>query len=56
VLVIAHRLSTIRDAHLILVMQAGVVAEAGSHETLLARGGAYARLVAWQMTGAEAAE
>jgi ATP-binding cassette subfamily C protein CydCD len=56
VLVIAHRLSTIREADLILVMQAGTLAEAGSHDALVARGGVYARLVAWQMTGAEAAE
>ena len=56
VLVIAHRLSTIRDADMILVMQAGRVVESGPHAELLARGGAYARLVAWQMTGAQAAE
>ncbi|WP_149538233.1 ABC transporter ATP-binding protein/permease [Siccirubricoccus phaeus] len=55
VLVIAHRLSTIRHADAILVMQAGRVVEAGSHAELLARGGAYARLVNWQMTGTEAA-
>ena len=54
--VIAHRLSTIRDADMILVMQAGRVVESGPHAELLARGGAYARLVAWQMTGAQAAE
>jgi ATP-binding cassette subfamily C protein CydCD len=56
VLVIAHRLSTVRDADLILVMQEGRVVEAGPHAALLAKGGAYARLVAWQMAGAEAAE
>ncbi|GAB3167067.1 ABC transporter ATP-binding protein [Streptomyces incanus] len=42
--VIAHRLSTIRDADTILVMENGSIVEQGSHEKLLAAGGAYARL------------
>ncbi|MCT9627363.1 ABC transporter ATP-binding protein [Pseudarthrobacter equi] len=42
--VIAHRLSTIRDADLILVMEAGQIVEQGTHASLLASGGAYARL------------
>ncbi|MDR1821167.1 MAG: ABC transporter ATP-binding protein/permease [Oscillospiraceae bacterium] len=42
--VIAHRLSTIKNADLILVMQDGDIAESGTHEELLARGGAYASL------------
>jgi ABC-type multidrug transport system fused ATPase/permease subunit len=47
-LIIAHRLSTIRRASTILYIEAGRVIEMGSHESLLARGGAYARLHATQ--------
>uniref|UniRef100_A0A8C3MWH9 Mitochondrial potassium channel ATP-binding subunit n=1 Tax=Geospiza parvula TaxID=87175 RepID=A0A8C3MWH9_GEOPR len=45
VLLIAHRLSTIRGAHLIAVLARGRVAEAGTHEELLRRGGLYAELI-----------
>ena len=47
-LIIAHRLSTIEHADRIVVMEAGRVAEQGTHTALLAAGGLYARLHAMQ--------
>ena len=46
VIVIAHRLSTIHDADKIVVMERGCIVETGTHESLQAAGGAYARLLA----------
>jgi len=50
--VIAHRLSTIRNADRIVVMVDGGIVEQGTHDQLLAAGGAYYRLYAAQFSGA----
>ena len=46
------RLSTVQDAHRIVVIQHGQVAEQGSHEELLEAGGVYANLVRRQLARA----
>jgi ATP-binding cassette, subfamily B, multidrug efflux pump len=48
-IIIAHRLATVRDVDRILVICDGGIAEEGSHEELLARGGMYSRLYRTQM-------
>jgi ATP-binding cassette subfamily B protein len=55
--VIAHRLSTIKGADLIVVLQAGQIAEQGTHAELLEHGGIYANLYAmgFRQIGAEEA-
>jgi ABC-type bacteriocin/lantibiotic exporter with double-glycine peptidase domain len=48
--VIAHRLSTVRDAHQIVVMDQGRIAERGTHHELCVAGGRYAALIDNQRT------
>jgi ATP-binding cassette subfamily B protein len=55
-LIIAHRLSTIVNAHTIIVMERGRIAERGSHAELLAASGLYARLWRLQQRQARAQE
>jgi len=55
-LVIAHRLSTIRRADRIVVLDDARIVEAGSHDQLLAAGGAYAKLYELQLEGEPSAQ
>lgn len=56
VIVIAHRLSTIRRADRILVLRQGEIVEMGTHDDLMAKGGAYAEMVAAGLDEGEIAD
>ena len=51
--IVAHRLSTIREADVILVMRDGKIIEQGTHDSLLARNGFYAKLYNSQFEGVD---
>ena len=48
VIVVAHRLSTVKNADRIMVIDMGGIVESGTHEELLALGGEYSKLYAYQ--------
>lgn len=56
VLIISHRFSSVRSADRIYVLQRGLIAETGSHDELMARGGLYAELFSLQAAAYRDAE
>ena len=48
VIAVAHRLSPSKHAHQIIVLHEGNIIETGTHETLLAKAGVYAKMIALQ--------
>lgn len=54
-LIVSHRVSTVKDADLIVVLDDGWIAERGTHDELIARGGLYAELYEKQLLEEELA-
>jgi ATP-binding cassette, subfamily B, multidrug efflux pump len=54
-LIVSHRVSTVKDADLIVVLDDGRIAERGTHDSLIARGGLYAELYEKQLLEEELA-
>ncbi len=54
-LIVSHRVSTVKDADLIVVLEEGQIAERGTHDSLVARGGIYAELYEKQLLEEELA-
>jgi len=54
-LIVSHRVSTVKDADLIVVLEDGQIAERGTHDSLIARGGLYAELYEKQLLEEELA-
>jgi ATP-binding cassette subfamily B multidrug efflux pump len=54
-LIVSHRVSTVKDADLIVVLEDGQIAERGTHDSLIARGGIYAELYEKQLLEEELA-
>ena len=54
-LIVSHRVSTVKDADLIVVLEDGRIAERGTHDSLVTRGGLYAELYEKQLLEEELA-